>query len=79
MSTTPTWKFWPTDGRWTMDVWGHGLCVYRLEDSGYYQYTLMDGQGDVMHVGYCATLEHAQTRATSLAFMYAMSTDHGAP
>lgn len=77
MNTT-AWTYWPTDKRWTIDVWGHGLCVHRLEDSTYYQYTLMNEQGDVVRFGFCATLEHAQTQAASLAFMYAMSADSAA-
>jgi hypothetical protein len=72
------WKHWPTDGRWTADVWGFGLCVARIDDSGYYRYALYDSdveQTAPIRIGFCATLDDAQTQAEQFAVLHLVSAD----
>ncbi len=58
--------------------WGFGVCIARLEESGYYRYALYDRdveQTEPIRIGFCATLEHAKTAVEHVVGLYLMSAD----
>ncbi len=70
------WKYWEIDRKWTASIWGYGLCITQLEESGQFRYTLFEPTDEdnmqPLRFGYCATLESAKAQSEQWALTYVL-------